>query len=213
MYAREESVPIVGKHVLIAEARAILRTGLLNIFKEDPGVSRVDEVVTSEELKNRIKSQLPDLIVIHQSLLTDMQILSRGQFVILAAEVDKNMLLAAHASGALGYLSENASAEMLRMTLSLAEREFLLDPAFTSWILYYINGDTLPSGNPEVLTVREQEIFELLRSGLTNHSIATQLGISESTVKSHIARIFRKLDMKRRPVKRPPPSSNATEGC
>lgn len=202
----------MGKHILIAEARAILRTGLLNIFKEDPSVSQVDEVVTGEELKNRIKSQPPDLIVIHQSLLTDMQILPREHFIILTTELDKNMLLAAHASGALGYLSENTSTELLRITLSLGEREFLLDPAFTSWILSYISSDTLPSGNPEVLTTREQEIFELLRSGLTNRRIATRLGISESTVKSHIAHIFRKLDMKRRPVKVPLLNSASTKG-
>jgi len=204
----------VGKYVLIAEARAILRTGLLNIFKGDPSVSQVGEAVTSEELKKQIESHPPDLIVTHQSLITDMQILPRGHFIILAAEPDKNMLLAAYACGACGYLSENTSVELLRMTLCLVEGEFLLDPAFTSWILYYIYGDTLPSGDPKVLTTREQEIFEMLRSGLTNHSIATQLGISESTVKSHIAHIFRKLDMKRRPMKAPcVPNSDSTGEC
>src|SRR5579884_2903094 len=159
--------PIVKKKcVLIVEARAILRTGLLNIFREDPSVSSVDEIVTSEELNIRVKSQSLDLVVIHQSLLTDMQSLPRGHFVVLTAEPDKNILLAAHTFGALGYLSENTSPELLRMTLRLAEGDFLLDPAFTSWVLNYVNGDTLPSGNPEVLTAREQEIFALLRSGL-----------------------------------------------
>jgi len=198
------------KYVLIVESRAILRAGLLNIFKRAPSVSSVDEIATSEELNIRIKGQPLDLIVIHQSLLTDIQSLPRGHFVVLTAEPDKNILLAAHTFGALGYLSENTSPELLRMTLSLSEGDFLLDPAFTSWVLNYVDGDTLPSGNPEVLTAREQEIFVLLRSGLTNRSIAAQLGVSESTVKSHIAHIFRKLDMKRRPVKKFLSNSDST---
>ena len=198
------------KYVLIVESRAILRAGLLNIFKRAPNVSSVDETATSEELNIRLKNQPLDLIVIHQSLLTDIQSLPRGHFVVLTAEPDKNILLAAHTFGALGYLSENTSPELLRMTLSLSEGDFLLDPAFTSWVLNYVDGDTLPSGNPEVLTAREQEIFVLLRSGLTNRSIAAQLGVSESTVKSHIAHIFRKLDMKRRPVKKFLSNSDST---
>lgn len=201
----------MGKYILIAEERAIQRIGLLKIFKDEPSVSQVNEAATEKELKNQIKSRTPDLIVIHQSLLTDIQMLRTGHFIILTAQPDKNTLLAAHASGALGYLSENTSAELLRMTLGLAEGEFLLDPAFTSWILYYIYGDTLPSGNPGILTIREQEIFELLRTGSTNRSIAAQLGVSHSTVKSHIAHIFRKLDMKRRPVKLPLLNSTSTK--
>ncbi|NLH27587.1 MAG: response regulator transcription factor [Syntrophomonadaceae bacterium] len=48
------------------------------------------------------------------------------------------------------------------------------------------------------LTKREQEVFTLLRKGLTNSEIASALYISESTVKSHLRSIFRKLGIKKR---------------
>ena len=44
------------------------------------------------------------------------------------------------------------------------------------------------------LTKRELEILQLTRDGLSNKSIATTLGISEQTVKNHLAPIFRKLN-------------------
>lgn len=189
------------KHVLIAAACCAFRRGLRAIFLDDPNVAHVYEAATSEELKTQLASNPVDLIVIHQALVTDMRTLPRGHFIILAAEPDKAMLLAAHASSACGYLSENASAELLRTTLYLTEKDFLLDPAFASWILDYLDGSTLPSGTHEKLTLREEEIFALLRSGLTNRSIATQLSIAQSTVKSHVVHIFRKLGIQRRPMK------------
>ncbi len=190
---------LMGKHILIAEARAVLRLGLRAIFLDNPGVTEISEATTSEDLKKQLEQSMLDLVVIHQSLITDIEILPKGHCIILADEPNKNMLLAAHASGACGYLSESASAELLRMTLYLTEGEFLLDPSFTSWILDSVSSETLPSLTNEVLTAREQEIFYLLRAGLTYRSIADRLGISTTTVKTHVGHIFRKLDIKRRP--------------
>jgi DNA-binding NarL/FixJ family response regulator len=188
--------------VLIAESREILRAGLRAIFANDPFVSSIYEATTGEELKKRLVSCLPDLVVVHQSLVTDIMQLPRGRFVILATEPDKNMLLAACAYGARGYFLENASAELLRMSLWLTDKMFLLDPILTPWLLDCISGDILPSASSEILTTREQEIFNLvLTGGLSNRAISEKLCISEATVKTHLAHIFRKLNIKRRPMK------------
>ena len=188
--------------VLIAESREILRAGLRAIFANDPLVSCTYEATTSEELKKRLQSCVPDLVVVHQSLVTDMMQLPKGRFIILATEPDKNMLLAACAYGARGYLLEDASAELLRMTLYLKDKMFLLDPILTPWLLDRISGDILPSASNEILTTREQEIFNLvLTNGLSNRAISERLCISEATVKTHLAHIFRKLNIKRRPMK------------
>jgi DNA-binding NarL/FixJ family response regulator len=66
----------------------------------------------------------------------------------------------------------------------------------------HISGDILPAVSSEILTTREQEIFDLLlNGGLTNRAIGEKLCISEATVKTHLAHIFRKLNIKRRPMK------------
>jgi DNA-binding NarL/FixJ family response regulator len=191
----------MGKYVLIAEAHGILRTGLRSTFLDTPNVTQVYEVVTSEGLQKQLAHSPLDLVVINQSLAIDMELLPRGHFVILAAQPDRNILLAAYTYGALGYLSEHTSAELLRMTLRLIEGDFLLDPTFASGILDYMCIDTIPSVTSEVLTTREREVFDLIRAGLTNRAIANQLSISITTVKTHVSHIFRKLDIKRRPIK------------
>ena len=192
----------MGQSVLIAESREILRTGLRSVLASDPLITCVYEAATSEELKKHLVTYTPDLIVVHQSLITDILLFPRGHFVIVATEPDKNMLLAAFAYGARGYLLENASANLFHLTLRLASDMFLLDPKVTPWLFGHISGDILPTASSEVLTTREQEIFELLLNGnLTNRAIGEKLCISEATVKTHLSHIFRKLNIKRRPVK------------
>lgn len=191
----------MGKDILIAEARAIFRTGLRMIFADDPLVNTIDEVSTIEEVKKYLTSNTPDLIVVHQSLATDLTALARSNFIILATEPDKNILVDVYSCGACGYLLENASPYLFLLALHMTETMFLLDPAITPWLLKSICGDILPSSSNDVLTMREMEIFKLMNSDLTNRAIGERLCISEATVKTHIVHIFRKLNIKRRPAK------------
>lgn len=187
----------MGLHVLIAEPRGILRMGLRAIFAENPLVEQVYEAATSEELQKYLTSYSPDLVVIHQSLITDLKILPRGHFVLLAPAPDKTMFLAALDYGACGYLLENAPVDLVQKTLGLVEEGFVVDMALNSWIRGCIQSDASLSASGEVLTAREQEIFDLARKGLTNRVIARHLHISESTVKTHIGHIRRKLHLTR----------------
>lgn len=96
----------MGKKILIVEPRNLVRKGLHAIFEEDDRVSNVYEATTLEELKKQLLACLPDLLVIHQSLVTDIKQLPRDKFVLLIDEVDINMLLAAYKHQARGCLSE-----------------------------------------------------------------------------------------------------------
>src|SRR2546421_6296565 len=109
----------MGLHVLIAEPRGILRMGLRTIFADNPLVEQVYEATTSEELQKHLTSYFLDLVIIHQSLITDIKILPRGHFVLLASVPDRNMFLAALDYGACGYLLENTPADLMQKTLGL----------------------------------------------------------------------------------------------
>lgn len=191
----------MGLHVLIAEPHGILRMGLRTIFADNPLVEQVYEAATSEELQKHLTSYFLDLVVIHPSLITDIKLLPRGHFVLLAPVPDRNMFLAALDYGACGYLLENAPADLMQKTLGLVDEGFVVDMALTSWIRGCIQDNTLLSASDEVLTAREEEIFHLVHEGLTNRAIAQQLHISESTVKTHIGHIRRKLHITRLPTK------------
>ncbi len=192
----------MGKHILIVDTNHIARAGLRAILMNDPYVSQVDESTSSEDLKKHLTISSSIHVLIHQSLVTDMKIFHEGQcFIILASELDKNILMDSYQHGVRAYLSEKPSLELLLRSLHLQQGEFLLDPTFTPWILNATSKDIIPSVDIQSLTTREQEIFDLLRSGLTYRSIAEQLSIALPTVKTHVAHIFRKLKIKRRPGK------------
>jgi DNA-binding NarL/FixJ family response regulator len=187
--------------VLIAESREALRKGLCAIFAQEPGGALTTEVATSEDLKEQLEHQAFDLVVVHQSLVTDLTILPRGNFILLTTETDIDMLFAARLHGARAYLLENASAALLRQTLHLTRGTFLTDPAVSASIAEYLSHHLLLSISDEALTARERTIFPLLWSGLSNREMARQLGLSEATVKTHVKHIYEKLRLNRRQVK------------
>lgn len=189
------------QQVLIAESREALRKGLCAIFAQEPGGAEVTEVATSGDLKHQLTSHAFDLVVVHQSLVTEITILPPGDFVLLATEPNMQMFLAARLHGARAYLLDTASGALLRQTLQLARGMFLTDPAVSAWVAEYLAHHLLLSISDEVLSAREREVFHLLWSGLRKRDIARQLHLSESTVRAHAAHIAEKLGSNRYQMK------------
>ncbi len=178
--------------ILIAEPRDILRAGLRSLLIEDERVGHIQEVTSREELHRQLLSEELDLVIVNQSLIADPMKLPRGRFIILAITVDWTLFQAAYQHGALGYFSEDVSAEFLRMVFTLAEGSFLIAPSIAVQAMEFFSRDTRFSFDEDVLTPREQEIVALLRKGVDRRTIARDLCISETTLKTHIKNIYRK---------------------
>ena len=146
----------------------------------------------------------PDMVVIHQSLVTDISILPRDHFVILTDKPDLHILRDALAHGIRSYLLESTSADLLLMAVFLAKPMFFLDPALALWLSERLSGESLPLVDDIMLTPREREVFHLLHDGLEDKEIAEQLCISHATVRTHVASILRKLHVRRQQLKRLP---------
>jgi DNA-binding NarL/FixJ family response regulator len=182
----------MGLNVLIAEPCELLRVGLRTIFFESTRVSNIYEAATKESLKTQLRSYTLDLVVINQVLVTDVMLLPRGKFAILTSEPDIAILKAAYRQGMRGYLSENVSAELLRMVLHPSGDSFLMEPTLAPWFMECLFGNTFSSIKEELLTPREREIIHLLREGLDRPTIAKHLCIAETTLKTHIKNIAHK---------------------
>ena len=187
------------KRVVIAESREAFRKGLYAIFAEEMNVEVV-EASTSEELTSLLREHSFDLLVIHQSLITDMTLFSRTNVVILATVLDFKILSLARSYGVRAYLQENVSGSLLRQMLYLPPGTFLNDSAVSTWISEYLAGHLLFAIDNEILTPREREVFHLLFHGQSNRATATQLGMSESTLKTHVKHIYEKLHLNRRQI-------------
>lgn len=188
------------KSVLIAIPRKILRKGISAIFAEEKGIN-VSEAATCAELITLLAAGAFDLIIIHQSINVNLALLPRGNFILLTSELDPRMMLAARLHGARAYLWENASEHILRQTLFLDKGAFLTDEAISAAFAEYITNHTFVAIKHDILSAREQEIFQLLWQGLRSSEVARCLHISESTIKTHVKRIYEKLRSNRYQIK------------
>jgi DNA-binding NarL/FixJ family response regulator len=120
--------------------------------------------------------------------------------VVLTTYADDESILAALSAGAVGYLTKDAARDDIRRALEAAvSGQSILDPAVQAALLKAAQypptypptsppPDTLPDG----LTEREAEVLALIAQGLSNTEIAGRLYVAETTVKTHINRIFAK---------------------
>lgn len=189
------------KQVLIADFREAYRKGLCAIFAEEPDGADVVEATTSKELVHLIKEHSFNLIVIHQSLITDIASLPQGNLVILATEPDFQTLSLVRRHGVRAYLQENASSDLLRQLLHFPSGTFFNDSAVSSLVSEYLTNHLLITVDSEILTPREQEVFHLLLLRLSNRAIAHQLHMSEYTLKTHVKHIYESLDLNCRQIR------------
>ena len=106
-------------------------------------------------------------------------------------------------AGASGFLLKDCPAEELLAGVRIVARgDALLDPSVTRAVIEEISRrPSKPAGRAQVLralTARELEVFELLARGLSNAEIAARLVVSDGTVKTHVAHILQKLDLRDR---------------
>ncbi len=119
--------------------------------------------------------------------------------VMIGMEDDEEAFLKAVSAGAAGYVLKDASAvDLVAAVHAVVEDEAVCPPRLCLSLFKYVAGRRARLPNLRVrvqlgLTRREQQLVPLLALGLTNKEIATQLNLSEQTVKNHIHRMLQKL--------------------
>lgn len=119
--------------------------------------------------------------------------------VMVAMKDDKKNFLSAVKQGVVAYVLQEAPAiEVIAAIRAVARGEAICPPHFTRALFDYLASPS--SGLPNTrareqwgLTRREQQLVPLIGSGMTNKEIASQLSVSEETIKSHVHRILRKV--------------------
>jgi DNA-binding NarL/FixJ family response regulator len=155
-------------------ALAALQPGLVLMDIELPGQNGIDATRAAREV-------LPDLKV-----------------VMLTAFADAELLFDAMQAGAVGYLLKHTPPIELVATLRrIVQGEHVLTPNLASRFLREFQARTAgaPPFRLPQLSPREEEVLRLLATGETNRQIAKRLFVAEETVKSHVASIFRKLEV------------------
>lgn len=119
------------------------------------------------------------------------------KIIILSMHDDEGYVLETLRSGASGYLVKDGSAvEVVRAVREVAAGRAIVHPQVTQTVLSQFYGNSVMNDSwRDVLTNREMEVLQELALGKSNEDIASALGITTKTVKSHVSNILSKLEV------------------
>jgi DNA-binding NarL/FixJ family response regulator len=194
--------------ILIVDDHAILRDGLKNILSFEGDIHVVGEAVSGEEAIILTEKLSPDVIIMDINLPgmngveTTAVIKAKNpdaRILMLTMYTHDEYLLSALKAGADGYLLKDAPSEHVVDAINAVYRgESMITPRMTKKLVNIHLQQTQVKKDDSNLTDREQEVLIGLVEGLSNKEIAEKLFISDKTVKIHVSKIFKKLEVKSR---------------
>jgi DNA-binding NarL/FixJ family response regulator len=200
--------------VLIADDQALVRAGFRMILDAEDDIDVVGEASDGLEAVSAAARLKPDVVLmdIRMPELDGIEATRR----VLAADGDpptrvlmlttfdlNEYVYDALRAGASGFLLKDVPPEQLADGIRVvAGGDALLAPSITRRLIQEFAQAGPPSGPPpkglDELTARELEVFKLVARGLSNAEIAAELIVSETTVKTHVARMLMKLGIRDR---------------
>ena len=196
--------------LLVVDDHEVVRQGLVSLLERREHFQVVAEAGTAAEAVEMARKFEPDLVVMDVRLPDGSGIEAcreiRAEFpstrvVILTSYPDEEAVLSAIIAGASGYLLKQIRGRDLISALEAVGRgESLLDPAVTEKVLDRVRRIATGTYTDEMaqLTQQEQKILLLVAEGKTNKEIASEVFLSDKTVKNYVSSILSKLNLERR---------------
>ena len=195
--------------VVVAGDVRLYREGLRRSLSASDALVVVETAASAPEALQAVRDSAPDVLLIDMSTDGSLEAV-RGlvlespdtRIVAFAVAGDESDVVTYAEAGVDGYVPRSASIEHLVSTIRHVHKgEVLCSPRVAGDAFRRLA--TLAAAGPPILdalhlTARETEIVELLEEGLSNKQIAKALFIEVATVKNHVHRVLRKLDVSRR---------------
>jgi DNA-binding NarL/FixJ family response regulator len=186
--------------ILLVDDHPVVRHGLRGMLEAEPDLTVVGEASSGVEGLEQAVALRPEIVLMDlrmpggDGVTATEQILaavpSSRVMVLTTYDTDRDILRAIEA-GACGYLLKDAApAELAEAVRAAARGETVLSPSVASTLVRQVRRPA-----PPALSAREAEVLRLVARGSTNADIGRRLFISEATVKTHLLRVFNKLDV------------------
>lgn len=195
--------------VIIADDQELILTGFAMILNAQPDIEVVGTAHDGDEALKLIQETKPDVALLDirmpkmQGLEVCRQVSEDVNVVIVTTFEDDEYVEKAMEYGARGFLlKDSGTALLIEAVRAAANNQALISPQVTDVLLNM--SKNAPTKTPEdvqllnSLSTREMEVAQLISRGTTNAEIAEKLGISLTTVKSHVSKIQSRLGLRNR---------------
>lgn len=187
---------------LIVDDHPVTREGLRTALELSEDVVVIGEAASGEEAVEQARDLAPDVVFMDvrmpgiDGIEATRQILKAApetKVILITIDDSRNAVAQAIQAGVSGYLLKDASADTLvDAARSAIEGNAMIHPQITKTFIEEAHlGQAASDTTP--LSKREREILQRVADGATTKQVATDLGISPHTVKTHLERIFEKL--------------------
>jgi DNA-binding NarL/FixJ family response regulator len=199
--------------LLLVDDQALISYGLKAMLELEPDLQVVGLAHNGEVAIQQVGALQPDLVLMDvQMPVMDGRAATRAirqQFpnvivLVLSTFDDDQYISDSMRAGAKGYLLKDMPADELAQAIRMAHRGYTQIAPGLMEKLMENTPETQPTESqpslPDLtfLTPRERDVLRLIGDGSTNREIATQLYISEGTVKTHVAHLFDRLNLRNR---------------
>ena len=196
--------------VSIADDQAMVRAGFRMIVESQEDMTVAGEAADGQEAIELVRRERPDVVLMDirmprvDGIEATRQVAQMTRVVILTTYELDEYVFDALSAGASAFLLKAAPPEdLLKAVRVVAEGDALLAPSVTRKLIEEFARRPEPVAGRkakqlESLTDRETDVLKEVARGLTNSEIAAKLHVSETTVKTHVAHLLDKLDLRDR---------------
>ncbi|MFB6629032.1 response regulator [Streptomyces sp. NPDC056362] len=186
--------------VVVVDDHAVMRAGVVSLLAPVPDVTVVGEAGDGREAVGLVERLAPDvaLVDLRMPVMDGVEAtaaITAGPaptrvLILTTYDTDVEIERAVEA-GAVGYLLKDTTADQLAEAVRSAARgQTVLAPRVAERLVALMRRPA-----PVVLTARERDVLGAVADGLSNAEIGRRLVIAEATVKTHLLRVFAKLDV------------------
>ncbi len=191
--------------ILVVDDHAMVRRGLAVFLHAFSDLELIGEAASGEEALELCRQTQPDVVLMDMMMpgmdgvMTTQAIRAAYpdiQVIALTSFSQEGLINAALQAGAIGYLFKDVSAEELAEAVRSAASGHSALAREALRVL--VSRTAAPPGPTFDLTETERKVLSLICRGLNNAEIAERLGVSRSTIKTHVSNILSKMDVRSR---------------
>lgn len=192
-------------NVMIADDHSLIREGLRQLLEFDGSIEIIAEASNGIECLEKLNNFQPDVLLLDINMpekngidvLKEMK--EKGSSVkvlILTVHNELEYLMNAVDIGVDGYILKDSDfVELKRAINAVLDGDNYIQPSLIPALNNQLVNRDIEKDKIALLTSRELEVLAQVANGMFNKEIATNLNISERTVKNHVSNIFKKIDV------------------